>query len=80
MKAEPLKGKMFETMRAMYSTKQNPYGEIDAFRKEDVASAVEWLKGWLPITGFERNYPAKKIHKLIDEAFEDVVKEEVTKK
>ena len=77
MKPEPLKDKGYCGSCGKNSNQSHPKTN-DEFAKEDVKSAVEWLKEEI-IFSYEHNLKCSKealdeIKNTIDEAFEDVIK------
>lgn len=77
MKTEPLKGK-----ECNYHNEQDLDEYTPIFYKEDIKSAVEWLKAQLN-TFTQDEYirlTTFAVEDLIDEAFEDVVKKKDCKK
>ena len=72
MKPEPLKGKeqyFMEHMIKRYDGRKELF-----YWRNDVKSAVEWLKSKVTVRDYNE-YMRREVHKLIDEAFEDVCKE-----
>jgi len=70
MKPEPLKNKSEE----MYVANEDK--DVIYFRKENVASAVEWLKEEIDRIRCDNSECFSNILEIINEAFADVVEEE----
>ena len=68
---EPLKGKLKSELHKI--PYEDGYTEDEVFDKEDVASAVRWLKEQLKVITHEGDIDFR--DKLIDKAFADVVGE-----
>ena len=73
-KSEPLKGKSHVAMEKMKDKRLEGFLADEVYRKEDIHSAVEWLKS----KSYAKNVLVdgdETLEQIIDKAFEDVMKD-----
>lgn len=71
MKPTPLKNKKIEG-----GDHQHDHTKFYYFEEEDVTSAAAWLKEQMKELYFDKDWTFKRFEEKIDEAFEDVTKDD----